>query len=301
MVNLWTRGGLSWRQLVARTWRETWEDAVFGQAARLAFYHFLAIFPSFLLLFFLLVRFPAASAALRSALATALSGILPHQSAVLMRSMIENLNATAAAGIGIFSAGVGTVWAAVNGTWAVMKGLDTAYEVKERRPLWKSVGTAFALTAALAMMFGIALAVTAYGARAAHAIAGQAGGGASLLVLLRFIEWPVLIVLLLASFALFYRFGPNLYDREWQWSTPGAVLALILWLLATGLVRLYFERFHSYHVVYGPLEGVATLLLWLYFTSAAILIGGEMNSEIEKAVEQKSTPKQRGAHAREGN
>ncbi len=286
---------------MVRTWRETWEDAVFGQAARLAFYHFLAIFPSLLLLFFLLVRFPAASAALRSALARALSGILPHQSAVLMQTMIETLNATAAAGAGIFSAGVGTVWAAVNGTWAVMKGLDTAYEVKERRPLWKSIGTAFALTATLAVMFGIALAVTAYGARAAHVVAGQAGGGAPLLVVWRVIEWPVLIVLLLASFALFYRFGPNLYDREWQWSTPGAVLALVLWLLATGLVRLYFERFHSYHVVYGPLEGVATLLLWLYFTSAAILIGGEMNSEIEKAVEQKSAPEQRRAHAREGS
>jgi uncharacterized BrkB/YihY/UPF0761 family membrane protein len=71
--------------------------------------------------------------------------------------------------------------------------------------------------------------------------------------------------------------------------------------LASELVRLYFERFHTYHVVYGPLEGVAMLLLWLYFTSAAILIGGEMNSEIEKAIEQKSSPRHTVAHAREGS
>ncbi len=301
MVNLWTRGGLSWRELAVRTWRESWEDAVFGQAARLAFYHFLAIFPSLLLLFFLLAKLPAAGSTLRSALTAVLSRILPLQSAALMQRMIANLNATATAGMGAFSATVGTVWAAVNGTWVVMKGLDIAYEVKERRSLWKSIAIAFALTATLALMFAIALVVAAYGARAAQVMVGQAGADAPLQFLLRFIEWPVLIVLLLASFALFYRFGPNLYDREWKWSTPGAVLALVLWLLATALVRLYFERFHSYHVVYGPLEGVATLLLWLYFTSAAILVGGEMNSEIEKAAERKSTPKQHEAHAREGS
>ncbi len=301
MVNLWTRGGLSWRELAVRTWRESWEDAVFGQAARLAFYHFLAIFPSLLLFFFLLVRFPTAGAALRSALATALNGLLPRQAAALMQTMIENLNATAAAGRGVFSAAVGTVWAAVNGTWAVVKGLNIAYEVKERRSIWRAMSVALALTMALAFMFGIALVVTAYGAHAVQIVTHQGDGNAWLAFLLRFIQWPVLVVLLLASFALFYRFGPNLYNRQWQWSTPGAVLALILWLLATGLVRLYFEHFHSYHVVYGPLEGVATLLLWFYFTSAAILIGGEMNSEIEKAADQDSTGKERSGHAREAS
>lgn len=300
MVNLWTRGGLSWRELVVRTWRETWEDAVFGQAARLAFYHFLAIFPALLLLFFALVKFPTADSALRNALVAALNGILPAQAGAMIGATIEKLNATATEGIGLFSATIGAIWAAINGTWAVMTGLNIAYEVKEERPLWKVLSTAFALTMSLALMFVIALSVIAYGAPAAQSIAQHAGFRGPLLLILRWLEWPVLVVLLLASFALFYRFGPNLYDREWQWSTPGALLALFLWLLAAGLVRFYFERFHSYHVVYGPLEGVAMLLLWLYFTSAAILIGGEMNSEIEKASEQKSTPG-RAVHSREGN
>lgn len=301
MVNLWTRGGLSWRELATRTWRESWEDAVFGQAARLAFYHFVAIFPSLLLLFFALVKFPSAAAAVRATLGSALNGILPHEAASLLTVMMEKLNATAAAGIGLLSAGLGAAWAAVNGTWAVMTGLNIAYEVKEERPLWKVLGIAFALTASLALMFLIALCLAAYGTRAAEAIARQAGAAAPLLLILRLIQWPILAALLLASFALFYRFGPNLYDREWQWSTPGAVLALFLWLLASGLVHLYFGRFHNYHVVYGPLEGVAMLLLWLYFTSAAILIGGETNSEIEKAADQKSSREPAVAHKREGN
>lgn len=300
MRNLWTRGGLPWRELLARTWHETWEDAVFGQAARLGFYHFLAIFPSLLLLFFLLAKLAATGSALRSTLSSALGGILPSQAAVLMTSVIQRLNATAMAGAGALSAGLGAVWAAVNGTWAMMTGLNTAYEVKEERPLWKVVGIAFLLTISLAVLFLIALFITMYGTRAAQAVGAKWGASAPIVLLLRGVQWPVLIVLLLVAFALYYRFGPNLYDREWQWSTPGALLALLLWLLATLLLHLYFEWFHSYHVVYGSLEGVAILLMWLYFTSAAILIGGELNSEIEKAAEPKSSSG-KAPHAREGN
>ena len=301
MANLWTRGGLSWRELVLRTWQESWEDAVFGQAARLAFYHFIAIFPSLLLLSFALVRFPAAASALRTTLSTALSGILPHEADSLMQMMIEKLNATANTGVGLFSASLGALWATVNGTWAVMAGLNMAYEVKERRPLWKVLAIAFALTVSIAVMFLIALGALFYATSAAPHMLQRAAAGASLPLLVRSIEWVMLAVLLLLSFAFFYRFGPNLYDRQWQWSTPGAVVALILWMLASELVRLYFERFHTYHVVYGPLEGVAMLLLWLYFTSAAILIGGEMNSEIEKATERNSAPQKAVAHDREGS
>ncbi len=290
MVNLWTFGGLSWRDLALRTWRESWEDAVFGQAARLAFYHFLAIFPSMLLLFFLLVKFPEAGSQLRATLSGALSALLPSQAAAVMQSTVERLNATAMAGMGVLTAGLGAAWAAINGTWALMGALNTAYEVKEQRPLWKEVGTALLLTFAVAVIFVLALGVVTYGARAASAVQHPAAAHGPLLVLARYLQWPVLAALLLSAFALFYRFGPNLEDREWQWSTPGAVVALILWFVATWLVHLYFDRVHSYHVVYGPLEGVAMLLLWLYFTSAAILIGGEMNSEIEKAAEGKRRP-----------
>lgn len=284
MVNLWTFGGLSVRELVLRTWRESWDDAVFGQAARLAFYHFLAIFPSMLLFCFLLVKFPQIGA-MRTTLAHSLGGLFPTEAAKLIQTMLERLNQTAVAGAGVLTAGLGAAWAAINGTWALMTGLNTAYEVKEQRPLWKEVGVAFLLTAAVAVMLLAALAVITYATR---------------LFVFRWVQWPVIAVLLLAAFALFYRFGPNLSDREWQWSTPGAVLGLILWLIAAALVRLYFDRIHTYHVVYGPLEAVAMLLLWLYFTSAAILIGGELNSEIEKATEQKNGANGKSRPNREG-
>ena len=106
-------------------------------------------------------------------------------------------------------------------------------------------------------------------------------------------RWPVIVLLLLTAFAVLYRFGPNLSDRKWQWSTPGAVLAVILWIAATLLARLYFAYSRSYEEIYGHLASVSIFLMWLYLTNGAIVIGGELNSEIEKAADKKDSPDHR--------
>ena len=97
----------------------------------------------------------------------------------------------------------------------------------------------------------------------------------------------MLAAALLLSFAVLYRFAPDLRDHEWRWSTPGALCALILWIGSTLIARVYFDHVNNYAGSYGRLNGVVMLLLWLYVTNGAILIGGEMNSEIEKAVEER--------------
>lgn len=297
MTALWSRGGLSWRELIQRTWRESWRDEVFGQAARLAFYHFLELFPALLLLLFLLVRFSSAGTHLRETLLTSLHDMLPHQAFALVGGMIEELNGKAKLGGGFVSGVLASLWASVNGTWAMMTGLNTAYEVKENRPLWKLAGLAAALTLTLAVLGIVSLALLFYGAHLAGLLAPGMGIERHTVILLIVVRWPVIIALLLTAFAILYRFAPNLSDRKWQWSTPGAVLALVLWITASLLLRFYFEYSHSYERIYGHLASVCMLLIWLYFTSAAILIGGEMNSEIEKAADGKS--KGGGRQARE--
>lgn len=101
------------------------------------------------------------------------------------------------------------------------------------------------------------------------------------------IEWLVLILVLLFWFSLLYRFAPSLANKRWQWSMPGAFVAAALWVSATLGARVYFERIDNYDVSFGRLSGVAMLLLWLYVTNGAILIGGEINSEIEKAADRR--------------
>ncbi|MCU1261748.1 MAG: ribonuclease [Bryobacterales bacterium] len=283
MAEVWNLRGLSWRELAERTCRRSWEDEVFGQAARLAFYYFLGIFPALLLLLLLFGTFASIGSELRNALLDSFQQIVPREASALVTKTVSELSARPAIGAGAVWAGLGAAWAILNGTWAMMVGLNTAYEVKEARQWWRILTIAFGLTISLGLMGIMALGVLVYGSRAGTAIGQHLGMHTLTPLPWRIIQWLVIVTLLLFSFASLYRFGPNLKDRRWQWSTPGAVVAIALWAGSTLMLRIYQEHFSSSQRIYGELEPVVTLLLWLYLTGAAILIGGEVNSEIEKA------------------
>jgi len=285
MTDLWSLRGLSWWELAKRTCRRSWDDEVFGQAARLAFYYFLSMFPVLLLLLIWLDKFAGAGSTgsnLRDTLLGAFRQVLPREASELMAKTVGQLNAGAVMGAGALYAAFGAVWGALNGTWAMMTGLNKAYEVKEERRWWKVLRIALGLTTSLAIMGLIALAAILYGSLAWEMIGQRFGTDSQPPVLWRIIQWLMTAILLLFSFALVYRFGPNLKDRRWRWSVPGAVVAVTLWVAFTLLLRFYQNRFSSQRI-YGGLSAVVSLLLWLYFTGAAIFIGGEVNSEIQKA------------------
>jgi membrane protein len=180
-------------------------------------------------------------------------------------------------------------WGALNGTWAMMTGLNKAYEVEEKRRWWRLLFIMFGLTIALSILGLMGLAAIVYGNRIGNIAGRHLGAPAHFAFLWRSIQWLVIVILLLFSFAVLYRFGPNLNDRRWQWSIPGAVVAVTLWVPSTLLLRLYQEHFSSSRI-YGQLNAVAMLLLWLYLTGAVIFIGGEANSEIEKAAAEAGHP-----------
>jgi membrane protein len=219
MAELWSLRGLSWWELAKRTCRKSWEDEVFGQAARLAFYYFLGIFPAMLLLLLMFNAFANAGSELRNTLLDSFRQILPEEVSALMTRTIGELNASAVVGPGALWAGLGAGWAALNGTWAMMVGLNKAYGVEEKRPLWRISAIAFGLTISLGVMGLMALGAMLYGSRVGTYIGERIGVHAQSLFLWRILQWPVMVVLLLASFASLYRFGPNLKDRRWQWST----------------------------------------------------------------------------------
>ena len=140
----------------------------------------------------------------------------------------------------------------------------------------------FGLTISLSVLYVIALAAIAYGDPAGNIVGQHLRRPALFGFFWRVVQWSVIVVLLLFSFTLIYRFGPNLRNRRWQWSIPGAVVAVALWVGFTLLLRMYQEHFSSSRI-YGGLNAVTVLLMWLYITGAATFIGGEANSEIEKA------------------
>jgi|SRR5579872_1959985 len=273
--DLSTLGGLSLLELLRRTARESWQDAVFGQGGRMAFYQFLAIFPSLLVLLAIGARIPHLGVQMKNALQELSRQVLPDQAAQLFYTMVNELYGRAFSWIQLLTVVAGTLWAALNGTYAMIWGLNRAYEVEEQRPWWKLALAILGLTLSTAITACIALFFVFFGTQ----LQAHFPGGA---IVLRVIEWLVVIASLSLSFALLYRFGPSVPDHEWRWSTPGAFCAVILWIAATFAARIYFDHINDYSRTYGHLNGVVMLLLWLYVTNGAILIGGEMNSEIEK-------------------
>jgi membrane protein len=282
MTPLWNRRGPSWWELTKRTCCESWEDEVFGQSARLAFYFFFALFPALLLLLILLSLSATGGAEGRAILLDSFAQVLPPDVSALIAKTVQELNARAILGTGAIGAGVYAIWGALNGTWAMMTGLNKAYEVTEERPWWRVLSVMFGLTISLSVLYVIALVAIAYGDPAGNIVRPHLGTPTHFESFWRVVQWPVIVILLLLSFALIYRFGPNLKDRKWQWSIPGAVVAVVLWIAFTFLLRMYQEHFSSSRI-YGGLNAVTVLLMWLYMTGAAIFIGGEANSEIEKA------------------
>jgi membrane protein len=274
--NLWTLGGLTVPELLALTLRESWEDSVFGQGGRMAFYHFLAIFPTLAVLLAAAAHVPHFSGFIQRA-ASDLSGqLFPGEVARLFQEILSELTAQSLSGLHLIAAYAGALWAALNATWATIYGLNRAYEVAEHRP-WRQLSiTIVGLTLALVILCCVALGLI---------FAGEQAGVTGL----RAIEWLAPIAAASVWFAILYRFAPSLADHEWRWSTPGALCALILWIAAALGARLYFDRVNDYSRTYGHLNGVVMLLLWLYVSNGAILIGGEMNSEIEKAAARRTT------------
>jgi membrane protein len=247
----------------------------------MAFYHFLAIFPSLLVLFTVSARIPHLGDHMKDALQDLTRQVLPNQASQLFHGITDELNQRSHSGMPLISVCAGALWAALNGTWAMIFGLNKAYEVDEHRS-WRQLAVTIAgLTLFLAVIGSMAVFLIFCSAY----LRARFHGGA---IALRILEWLVLTASLWFSFAVLYRFAPNLRDHEWRWSTPGALCAVVLWIISTFATRIYFEHVNNYACSYGHLNGVVMLLLWLYVSNGAVLIGGEMNSEIEKNIAERS-------------
>jgi membrane protein len=271
---------LSVFELLRRTIGEIWQDDVFGQAGRLAFYHFIALFPALLMLLVPLAHLAQAGSEMRHLLSGSFQQFLPRDAAELVGGAIHDLAGSAhSSGRLLAVACCSAVWAGINASWAMIVGLNTAYETEEDRDWPRIIGVAACLALGVLLLVFTALLTARF---AGDSFRGADPSHAFVLVA----QWAAIAAILLVCFCLFYRFGPNLKSCSWRWSMPGAIFGASLWLVSTLLVREYFNHFSPYHTIYGRASAPAMLLMWLYMTSATVLIGAELNSEIEKTREQ---------------
>jgi len=271
---------LPWRRIAKRVVTETWDDDVFGRAAQLAYFWLFSLFPV-LLIIFVILGFIAQGATLEEQLLHLLQRAIPPSSFGIVRETMSQITTHATAeklSIGICT----TLWAASSGMSAVIAALNKAYEVRDARPWWKARLIAAALTIALSVLTVIALAILLSGSKVG-AVIGQKFGGSAWTTLWTVVQWPIIFAFVIAAVLLVYRFGPHLEDQKVLWLLPGAATTVVFWSGASVGLRLYLRYFDSYSTVYGSLGAVLVLLLWIYLWSVALLIGGELNSEIENA------------------
>jgi membrane protein len=286
---VWHLGGLSRQQLATNVWSEINKDDVLGRAAQLSFYFLLAIFPLLIFISAVLGQVFAGNANLYHELISYLKAVMPQSAYSLVRTTAYEIT-TSSGGAKLSFGLLATLWTASSGMEAVINGLNVAYNVTERRSWWRRRFVAINLTVLLAIISGIALLLAVFGGRIGSFLADQYGYGDAFrsLWLTAQIGFPPVFMLLI--FTLIYRFAPNVRSHGWQALVPGAFFAVVLWVGATALFRLYLSHFDSYSKTYGSLGAVIVLMLWLYISGVAILIGGEVNSEIRKAAAQAGAP-----------
>jgi membrane protein len=298
MSSLWGFGGLSLKDLGKRVLSEIKGDEVFGRSAQLAYYFLLALFPLLLFLTSVIGLLLGSGSGLRQSLFNYLSQVLPGSAFQIVDKTMYEVSASSSGSkvtFGILAA----LWAASNGMGAITEALNVAYNVKESRPWWKQRLTAISLTLALSVLIISALVLVLYGGKLADYIAGNYGFGELFSVSWKVLQWPIVLAFMLVAFALIYYVAPDLHEQKWEWVTPGSVVGVGLWLIVSFGFKLYLHFFDTYSKTYGALGAVIVLMLWLYLSGAAILIGGEVNSEIENAAAEAgdSEAKEKGEKA----
>lgn len=257
------------------------DDEIFGRAAQLSYYFLLALFPLLLFLINILGYLAQEGTEFREKLLTYFAAVMPWSAVTLIRQTLDEISVSRSTGklsFGLLAA----LWAASNGMSAISQTLNTAYNVRETRPWWKVQLISVCLTIALAILILAALAIILYGGSIGEALAARYGFGNFFISVWAIVQWPIALAFVLTTFNLIYNFAPNLKPYKRHWITPGAFVAVALWLLVSFGFRIYLGYFDSFSVTYGSLGALIVLMLWFYLTGVAILIGGEVNCEFQQ-------------------
>lgn len=250
---------ITWTDLVKRTAGEVVADNCLGLAAQLAYYFFLALFPA--LLFFVALASFLPVSGLMDTVTGSLARVAPSEVLSIVQAQIIAIAHEKNGGL-LTLGMLGTIWSTSSGVTAIIDTLNQAYDVQEARPWWKVRLVSLALTIVLALFILLSFALV---------LAGP-----------RFFQWPLSFALVSLAIALIYYYAPDV-KQEWIWITPGSVLATILWLLISLGFKFYVVHFTSYNATYGAIGAVIVLMLWFYVSALAVLIGAELNAEIEHA------------------
>lgn len=281
-----------WKRFFIKLYDKAMETEILGKSAQIAFYFSFSMFP---LLFFLVSLFGLileSTAGLQAELYSYLSQIMPPSAYRLVRDTLNEIVENSTGGKLTFGLLI-TLWSASAGVDSLRTSLNAVYEQRETRWWWWTKLESLALTLLFILLIAITLAAVTAGWQLVQLGFEWLGYEVTSPLVLAGIQWLTVLLVLLFVTAAVYSVLPSFKKFRWVWISPGAIVAMILWLLLTGGFRLYLQYFNTYNRTYGSLGAVIILMLWLFLTGVALLIGGAINAvliEMRHEDEEGNTP-----------
>jgi membrane protein len=283
-------GGRGWWGALKRTVREFKEDNLTDWAAALTYYSVLAIFPALIVLVSILGLVGESAT---QPLIDNLGTVAPGPAKEIFTSAIKNLQGDQGAAGVLFVIGLlGALWSASGYVGAFMRASNAIYDMEEGRPVWKTLPVRVGLTIVLLVLLAITTMAVVITGGLAERIGDLVGLGSTAVDVWNIAKWPVLLIVVSFMFALLYWAAPNVKQPGFRWVSPGGILAVVGWLIASGAFAFYVGNFGSYNKTYGALGGVIVFLVWLWISNIVILLGAEFNAELERgrAIEEGMRP-----------
>jgi membrane protein len=271
----------SWWAVLRRTVREFQDDSLTDWAAALTYYGVLSIFPGLLVLVSVLGLLGESTS---DDVQGTIRDVVPQED---VRKIIDGAinqvrDAGGTAGVVAIIGLLAAFWSASGYIAAFMRASNAIYDVPEGRPIWKTLPTRIGVTAVIGLMLLASALIVVFTGRLAEQTGDALGVGSVAVTVWDIGKWPVLLILVSLMFSILYWASPNARHGGFRWISPGGVLAVLVWLVVSGAFALYVANFGSYNKTYGAVAGVIVFLIWLWLTNLAILLGAELDAELER-------------------
>jgi membrane protein len=277
----------SWWQILKRTVKEFQDDNLTDWAAALTYYGVMSLFPMLIALVAVLGivgQSGSVNTLLDSLRQAGLGGVADSIAGPLQGVVNAKGGAGALLGVGL----LGALWSASGYLGAFMRASNQIYEVREGRPFWKLRPLQVALTLLGVFLLSLVAIGLVISGPLAEAIGNAIGFGNTAITVWGIVKWPVMLAIVMTVVAALYYIAPNVRQPRFRWITPGGIIAVVLWAVASVGFGLYVSHFNSYNATYGTLGGVISFLVWLWISNLALLLGAEFDAELERERELKA-------------